>query len=93
MISAANADPTPVAKLTAYAAWVVVVWAPPSAWSTGAIGLTAPAWTSILLFTGIGLRSTLRVWPGYRPWMNLAAAALLTIVHTISVFVIWTGSR
>jgi hypothetical protein len=40
---------------TAYAAsWVAVVWAPTSAWSTSAVGFTALAWTSILLFTGIG---------------------------------------
>ena len=35
--------------LTAYvAAWVAVVWAPTSAWSTSAVGFTALAWTSIL---------------------------------------------
>lgn len=79
---------------TAYtAAWVAVVWAPTSAWSTSAIGLSALAWTSILLFAGIGLRSTLRVWPGYRPWMYLGVAALFTVVHTIPVLVVWDGSR
>ena len=58
---------------TAYAtAWVAVVWAPTSAWSTGALGFTALAWTSILLFTGIGLQSRLRFFPGYRPWMTSA---------------------
>ena len=63
--------------LTAYvAAWVAVVWAPSSAWSASAVGFTALAWTSILIFTGIGLRSTLRFFPGYRPWMYLGAAAL-----------------
>jgi hypothetical protein len=64
--------------LGAYAgAWAAVVWAPTSAWSTSLIGFTALAWTSIILFVGIGLRSTLRFVPGYRPWMYLCAALLL----------------
>ena len=76
--------------LTAYiAAWVAVVWAPTSAWSTSAVGFTALAWTSILLFTGIGLRSKLRFFPGYRPWMYLGAAALFTAVHTLHMAIIW----
>jgi len=50
--------------LAAYVvAWVAVVWAPTSAWSTSAVGFTALAWTSVLLFTGVGLRSTLRFCP------------------------------
>ena len=76
--------------LTAYvAAWVAVVWAPTSAWSTSAVGFTALAWTSILLFTGIGLRSKLRFFPRYRPWMYLGAAALFTAVHTLQMAIIW----
>lgn len=76
--------------LAAYvAAWVAVVWAPTSVWSTSAVGLTALAWTSILLFTGIGLRSTLRFFPGYRPWMYLGTAALFTAVHTVPMAMIW----
>jgi hypothetical protein len=78
---------------TAYvAAWVAVVWAPASAWSTSGVGFTALAWTSILLFTGIGLRSELRFFPGYRPWMYLGAAALFTVVHTAHMAVIWNWS-
>lgn len=77
--------------LAAYvAAWVAVVWAPTSAWSTSAVGFTALAWTSIILFTGIGLRSTLRFFPGYRPWMYLGAAALFTAVHTLPIAMIWS---
>jgi hypothetical protein len=76
--------------LTAYvSAWVAVVWAPTSAWSTSSVGFTALAWTSILSFTGIGLRSTLRFFPRYRPWMYLAAAALFTTVHTVPMAMIW----
>ena len=76
--------------LTAYvAAWVAVVWAPTSAWSTSAVGFTALAWTSIFLFMGISLRSTLRFCPGYRPWMYLATAALFTVVHTLLIATIW----
>lgn len=76
--------------LTAYvAAWVAVVWAPSSAWSTSAVGFTALAWTSILIFTGIGLRSKFRFFPGYRPWMYLGAAALFTVVHTLQMAIIW----
>ncbi|HEY5786153.1 MAG TPA: hypothetical protein VIT65_15390 [Microlunatus sp.] len=49
---------------TAYtAAWVAVVWAPTNAWSTSVVGFTALAWTSILLFSGIGLQSKLRFFP------------------------------
>ena len=75
---------------TAYAAaWVAVVWARTSTWSTSAVGFTALAWTSILLFTGIGLRSKLRFFPSYRPWMYLCAAALFTVVHTLNMAIIW----
>jgi hypothetical protein len=75
---------------TAYAAaWVTVVWAPTTAWSTSAVGFTALAWTSILLFTGISLRSRLRFFPGYRPWMYLCAAALFTVVHTLHMAISW----
>jgi hypothetical protein len=69
-----------VGLATYVAAWVAVVWAPTSAWSTNPVGFTALAWTSIILFTGIGMQSTLRFFPGYRPWMYLAA--LFTAVHT-----------
>jgi hypothetical protein len=56
--------------LAAYvAAWAAVVWAPESAWSTSSVGFTALAWTSIILFTGIGLGSTLRFVSWYQPWM------------------------
>jgi hypothetical protein len=79
---------------TAYAAaWVAVVWSPTSAWSTSAVGFTALAWTSILLFTGIGLKSRLRFFPGYRPWMYLGAAALFTVVHTLHMAIIWNWNE
>jgi hypothetical protein len=70
-------------------AWVAVVWAPTSAWSTSLIGFTALAWTSIILFVGIGLRSTLHFVPGYRPWMYLGAAILFTAVHTLPMALLW----
>jgi hypothetical protein len=70
-------------------AWAAVVWAPTSAWSTSAVGFTALAWTSIILFLGIGLRSTLRFVPGYRPWMYLGVAALFAAVHTVPMALIW----
>ena len=77
--------------LAAYVgAWVAVVWAPMSAWSTSAVGFTAFAWTSIILFTGIGLRSTLRFFPGYRPWMYLSAAAPFT-ANTLPMAMTWAG--
>lgn len=78
------------AGLAAYvAAWVAVVWAPTSEWSTSVVGFTALAWTSIILFTGIGLRSTVHFFPGYRSWMYLGAAALFTAVHTLPMAIIW----
>jgi hypothetical protein len=49
--------------------------------STSLIGFTALAWTTIILFVGIGLRSTLRFVPGHRPWMYRGAAILFTTVH------------
>jgi hypothetical protein len=70
-------------------AWGAVVWAPTSAWSTSAVGFTALAWTSIILFAGIGLRSTLRFFPACRPWMYLGPAALFTTVHTVPMAIIW----
>src|SRR5688500_9058203 len=71
-----------VGLATYVAAWAAVVWAPASAWSTGAVGFTALAWTSIIVFIGIGLGSRLRFVSWYRPWMYLAAATLFAAVHT-----------
>jgi hypothetical protein len=73
-------------------AWAAVVWAPTSAWSSSAVGFTALAWTSIILFLGIGLRSTLRFVPEYRPWMYLGVAALFAVVHTLPMALIWAWS-
>jgi hypothetical protein len=76
--------------LTAYVtAWVAVIWAPTSAWSTSAVGFTALAWTSILLFTGIGLRSELRFLPRYQTWIYVGVAVLFTTVHTLHMVIIW----
>ncbi len=78
--------------LAAYvAAWVSVVWAPTSAWSTSAVGLSAPAWTSILFLVGVGWGSSVRSLPGYRPWMYLVAAAAFTVAHTVPVLLAWGG--
>jgi hypothetical protein len=79
----------PVGLAAYVAAWVAVVWAPTSAWSTSAVGFTALAWISIIVFTGIGMRSTLRFVPGYRPWMYLSVAALFSAVHTLPIAIIW----
>jgi hypothetical protein len=49
----------------------------------------ALAWISIIVFTGIGMRSTLRFVPGYRPWMYLSVAALFSAVHTLPIAIIW----
>jgi hypothetical protein len=68
---------------------VAVVWAPTTGWSPSAVGFTTLAWTSILLFTGIGLRSTLRFVPRYRPWIYLCAALLFTAVHTRHMAITW----
>ena len=67
-------------------------WAPPSARGTNDTGLTALAWTSILLFTVLGARDA----PGLArlPAMDdPVAAALLMTVRTIPLVVIWDGSR
>jgi hypothetical protein len=77
--------------LAAYtAAWLMVVLAPSSAWSTSVVGFTAPAWTSLGWLVGIGLGSRLRLVRGYRPWMYLAVAASFTAVHTFHAVIIWT---
>lgn len=71
------------------AAWAAVVWAPTSPWSTSVVGFTALAWTSILFLTGMGIRSTVRFVPGYRPWMYLSAAVLFTAAHTAPMVITW----
>lgn len=76
--------------LAAYvAAWVAVIWAPASSWSTSVVGFTALAWTPILFLAGIGLRSTLRFVAGYRPWMYLSATILFTAAHTAAMVITW----
>ncbi|MCC9197605.1 hypothetical protein QNO08_07660 [Arthrobacter sp. zg-Y820] len=80
--------------LAAYAgAWLAVMAAPESPWSTGLIGFTAPAWTSLLWLAGIGWGSSLRFVPGYRPWMYLAAGAVFTAVHTLHAGLAWLQHR
>jgi hypothetical protein len=46
-------------------AWVAVVWAPASPWSTRAVGFTARAWTSILLLTVVRTLPIAIMWRSY----------------------------
>lgn len=71
------------------AAWWAVIAAPDSLWSTSLIGFTAPAWTSVIWLAGLGLGSTLRGMPRYRPWMYLSAAVLFTVLHTVHAALVW----
>lgn len=76
--------------LSAYAgAWLAVVAAPDSSWSTSLIGFTAPAWTSLFWLAGIGWGSKLHFVPRYRPWMYGVAAVAFTTVHTVSFAAVW----
>ncbi len=65
------------------ASWLALILVPQSAWSTSAVGFTAPAYTPALWFAGLAMMLENFVWPQrwYRFWMYGACAAAFLGVH------------
>lgn len=72
-----------LAGLAAYAiAWVALILAPDSAWSTSFAGFTAPAWTPLLWLLGIALIGDRLLLPlPWRWWIYAVASVAFVAVH------------
>ncbi len=66
-----------------FGSWIAQIYFPKSAWSKSIWGYTAPAYTTIIWFTGIGLiGSSLFLRIPYHYSVYLIISLLFVIVHT-----------
>jgi hypothetical protein len=73
------------------ASWLVQIWIPGSAWSTGVVGFLAPAYTPALWLAGIGLLGSQPVIPHtrYLPWVFLGTAAAFLVWHNLHAALVY----
>ena len=64
-----------VGTLVYFGSWLPLVYRPGAQWSTSAVGLFAPAFTPLILLTGIGLIG--------HSWVYVSLSALFILVHTL----------
>jgi len=70
--------------------WVMQIYFPKSAWSKSCWGFTAPAYTTIIWFFGIGLIGrTLFISIPYHYSVYLFISVLFIIVHTSHAFIVF----
>lgn len=75
--------------LAAYlAAWLMLMLASGSGWSTSAAGLSAPAWTPALWLAGIGLVGK-PDWPVVR-WAYFICCAIFLIAHNAHALLVFS---
>jgi hypothetical protein len=71
-----------VGILAYFAAWVMMVYFPQSAWSMSLIGSTATAWMPLLWLVGIGLVGDSFYFPiPYRPWFYILPSGSFVAFH------------
>lgn len=76
--------------LVYFLAWVPLLFAPASAWSTSMLGFMAPAYTPLIWLVGIGLLGGEFYFPmRYRPVYYIAPAILFTIFHCTHVAIVY----
>ena len=73
-----------------FAAWVPLMIAPQSAWSTSRLGFLAPAYTPLIWLTGIGLmgRRLYCPWP-YQWWMYVGLACGFVVFHVAHASIVY----
>ena len=73
-----------------FLAWLPLLFAPSSAWSTSMAGFMAPAYTPLLWMVGIALSGNEFYFPlRYRPIYYIAPAIFFTIFHCTHVAIIY----
>lgn len=74
-----------------FAAWIPLMIAPRSGWSTSRAGFLAPAYTPLIWLTGIGLLGRGLFWPSpYRWWLYLALACGFVAAHVAHANIVYT---
>lgn len=75
-----------------FLSWVAVIFFSDSAWSHSALGFTAPAYTTIIWFVGIGLIGKNSFF-GKAKLFNIyiSLSVLFVIFHTIHTFIVFQG--
>jgi hypothetical protein len=74
-----------------FASWLLLIYFPESAWSHSAIGFMAPAYTTIIWLTGIGLiGETLFAGLPYHPIVYIGASTVFVVFHSIHSYIVFT---
>lgn len=79
-----------VGVLLYFSSWVLVIIAPESAWSKSLIGFTAPAFTTIIWFIGIGLigsKSYFNI--PYLSWIYIGVSLFFVMIHVAHTYLIF----
>lgn len=79
-----------VGVLLYFSSWILVIVAPESAWSKSLIGFTAPAFTTIIWFIGIGLignKSYFNI--PYLSWIYIGVSLFFVMIHTAHTYLIF----
>jgi len=78
--------------LVYFASWGALTAAPKSAWSIGAIGFLAPAFTPILWLAGIGMIGDELQLPRipFKPWMYWTVSGLFLLFHNLHAFTVYS---
>ncbi len=72
-------------------AWIPLMIAPESGWSTSWLGFVAPAYTPLLWLIGLGLIGRrLYVQSPYRRWMYIALASGFVAFHVTHTSIVYT---
>ncbi len=76
--------------LVYFAAWIPLMLAPHSPWSTSWFGFLAPAYTPFLWLAGIGLVGRKLYWRlPYRPWVYLALGTAFVAFHVTHAAIVY----
>lgn len=72
-------------------AWLPLMVAPESAWSTSRAGFLAPAYTPLVWLVGLGLTGGRLCWPvPFKSWMYLLLAGTFVVVHIAHASLVYT---
>lgn len=73
-----------------FASWTALLVLPASAWSTGWIGFSAPAWTPVFWLAGIAcLGHSFYFRLQYRKWYFISVALLFLVVHNTHTMLVY----
>lgn len=74
-----------------FTSWLLLIFAPHSAWSTSLFGFLAPAYTPFIWLLGISMTGdTLCIKLPYQWWYYLIGVAIFLAFHISHVFIVFT---